>query len=281
MRMGKALAGVLVLLGLAIPQSAFADQPQDWYIGARKGDDNHAALLDVFVGGFQAQYEYHQRVFGNANSLSLRGGSIVALPFGLAQAEAELRLVNLFLGVKVGALDVWREMVFADGEDTSRKQRRAREYAGEFDNKVRPFVETRAMLAFPFNDYAVMTGEISYRNDSAKDRTFDWMNNVVRDDDLMKLDVMLFGKHTDFGALAPVFQVLRYDVGGDTRQQANFGFLFLTRAGLVRRDDIIVWRMMFHNTKLTGGYDNGDSYGWATLRGPISFQLVYRSVINL
>lgn len=273
--------GVLVLVGLSLPTTASANQPQDWYIGARKEDGDQKAILDLFVGGFQAQYEYHDRIYGAANSLSLRGGSIIALPFGLAQAEAELRLVNLFLGVKVGALDVWREMTFAPGEDFSRKSRRRREFAGDFDNRVRPFIETRAMLALPFNDYSVLTGEISYRQDRARNRTFDWLNNVVRDDDLMKLEVMLFGKHGGFGALAPVFQVLRYDVGGKTRQQANVGFLFLTRAGLVRRDDILVWRMYFHLPGVTGGYDNSDSYGWATLRGPLTFQLVYRSVIDL
>ena len=57
--------------------------------------------------------------------------------------------------------------------------------------------------------------------------------------------------------------------------------MIVTRAGLVRRNDLILFQMTFHSGDTFGGYDNGDVFGTALLRGPTTFTFAYRSVIDL
>jgi hypothetical protein len=45
---------------------------------------------------------------------------------------------------------------------------------------------------------------------------------------------------------------------------------------------LILFQMLFHSGQIAGGgYDNRDVYGAALFRAPLTFLLVYRSVINL
>jgi hypothetical protein len=104
---------------------------------------------------------------------------------------------------------------------------------------------------------------------------------VTHDGDYLRADFQLFFKHKEIGGLAPMLQLLDFPLGGLRHTQVNLGFAFITRAGLVRRDDILLFQMLFHAGEGLGGYDNADNYGMAILRAPAMFLLAYRSVIAL
>ncbi|MFM2420154.1 MAG: hypothetical protein RL385_4877, partial [Pseudomonadota bacterium] len=93
--------------------------------------------------------------------------------------------------------------------------------------------------------------------------------------------VQLFFKHKRFGALAPMAQILSFPLDGQRHTQVNYGFAFVSRAGLTRRDDVILLQVLVHPGGKLGGYDNSTVYGMAMLRGPVTFTLAYRSVIKL
>lgn len=280
----RGISGLGVLLGvlvgvLSLPLTAAAHQRYDWLLSA-PGEEGTYLNLDAIFGGVQAGVERRYEIYGQANQLTLRGSALAAIPFGSTQLDADLRLVILTLGTSVGAADVWRNQTFADGQPLDRKERRQREAAGEFDSNVFGFWEGRVQLTLPFNDYVLFNNVNSYRITGAEERTFDNLVGVVHDGDYFRADFQLFLKHRDFGGLAPVFQVLDFPLDGARHTQLNYGFLFVTRAALVGRDDLVVFQMLFHSDAL-GGYDNSDVYGMAILRGPATFTLAYRSVISL
>lgn len=280
MRSVRTAAFLTLLIGSALPKVAAADQPQDWILAA--GEDGTYATLDFLFGGVQAGLEHRMKVYGNANMLTVRGSAIAALPFGSTQADIELRMINLTLGTSVGYQSVWRNQTFDLGDPMNRKERREREAAGEFDVNNFPFWEGRASIAFPFNDYVLLNHVTAWRISGVRDRSWNNLNNVVDDGRSVRLDFQLFFKHKDFGGFAPTFQILNFDLDDDWRTQFNYGFMFVTRAGLVRRDDLLVFQMNFHSGSiLGGGIDNRDVFGQAFLRGPVTFLLVYRSVIEL
>lgn len=285
MRLGNVLGYGVLLGGLLLADAAWsasparAEQPQDWMLGA--GKPGNYVNVDVAFGGLGASLEKRINIFGGANTLTLRAGALAAIPYGNTQVDADLRIVILNLGVSAGAQDIWINQTFADGELLNRKQRRAREAAGDFDSQGVGFVEGRAGLVLPFNDYLLFNNVNSFRLSSADDRTFDYQTGVVHDGNYLRSDFQLFVKHKDWGGLAPVLQLLNFPLEGERRTQVNFGFLYLSRAGLVQRDDLILFQMLFHAGDALGGYDNSDVYGLATLRGPITFTLAYRSVIRL
>ena len=140
----------------------------------------------------------------------------------------------------------------------------------------------RAGLAFPFNDYVVLNHVTAWRITGAEGPSFDNAVSVVDDGRFVRTDFQLFFKDKEFGGLAPVFQILAFPLEEKWHTQYNYGFMFVTRAGLVQRDDLVLFQMMFHSGQiLGGGYDNRDNYGAALWRAPLTFLLVYRSVINL
>lgn len=107
-------------------------------------------------------------------------------------------------------------------------------------------------------------------------------SRVIDDGENVRTDFQLFFKNEDFGGLAPVSQILNFPLSGEWHTQYNYGFMLVTRAGLVQRDDLLVWQMLFHSGPVFGGgYDNRDNYGSAMWRGPFTFLLAYRSVIDL
>jgi hypothetical protein len=221
-------------------------------------------------------------VYGNANMFTMRGSALAALPFGSTQADFELRLINLTLGTSFGYQSIWRNQTFEVGQPLDRKERREREAAGEFNNDRFPFWEGRASLAFPFNDYVLLNHVTAWRIAGSTDRSFSNVTQVVDDGESVRLDFQLFFKHEDFGGLAPTFQILNFELDNDWKTQFNYGFMFVTRAGLVQRDDLVMLRMDFHSGPVFGGgIDNRDTYGSALWRGPMTFLLVYRSAIHL
>lgn len=237
--------------------------------------------LDFIVGAVQASFEQRTPIYGGANMFTLRAGGIAAVPFGSSQVDAELRVVNLTLGMSAGYMSVWRNQTFDLGAPMNRKERREREAAGDFNRDAFPFWEGRASLGFVFNDYVVFNHTTAYRLTDASERSFDNLIAVVHDGDYVRADFQLFFKHKDLGSLAPVVQILNFGLDGERHTQFNYGFMLLSRAGLVQRDDLVLFQMMFHPGAVFGGYDNSDVYGAALWRGPFTLLLAYRSVIRL
>jgi hypothetical protein len=279
MLLRRVLGYTVLLAGLVLPLTASARQPQDWMLSA--GKPGTYVNLDAVFGAFQGAIEHRMNFYGMANQLTLRGSAIAAIPFGSAQLDADLRIVVLTLGASVGAADVWRNQTFAPDESLSRKERREREAAGEMNSMGYGFVEGRLALALPFNDYLVFNAVNAYRLTGADKRSFDNLIGVVHDGNYLRSDVQLFFKHKKVGAFAPMVQVLNFPLDGRRHTQLNYGFAFVSRAGLARRDDVILFQLLFHPGGELGGYDNKDVYGLATIRGPLTFTLAYRSVINL
>ncbi len=279
MRLGRT-GGLLALLAtLSLPLTAAAGERYDWLLSA-PGDPGNYLNLDVVFGALQASVEHRENIYGGANQLVLRGSAIGAIPFGGGQVDAELRILVLTLGTSVGGSDVWRNQTFAPGERTDRKERRQREAAGDFNSSTFGFWEGRAGLVLPFDDYVLFNNVNSYRITGAPKRSFDNLIDVVHDGNYLRSDFQLFFHHRKYGALAPMVQLLNFPLDGARHTQLNYGFMIVARAGLVRRDDIIMFQMLFHSAAF-GGYDNTNSYGMAILRGPAMFTLAYRSVISL
>jgi hypothetical protein len=143
------------------------------------------------------------------------------------------------------------------------------------------FVEGRVALALPLNDYMVFNCVNAYRLTGAKKRSFDNLIGVVHDGNYLRSDIQLFFKHKNWGAIAPMAEILNFPLDGARHTQVNYGFTFVSRAGLVRRDDLILFQLLYHPGGDISGYDNQNVYGMAVIRGPIAFTLAYRSVINL
>ncbi len=244
------------------------------------GDPGTYLNLDVVFGALQATLEHRINIFGGANTLSLRAGALAAIPYGSAQVDADIRLVILNLGVSAGGQDLWINQTFPRGVEPTRKLRREREASGDFDTQQFGFLEARAGLVLPFNDYLLFNNVNAYRWTGMDDSTFDYQTGVVHNGDYLRSDFQLFFKDDSWGGLAPMVQLLNFEFERDRHTQVNFGFVFLTRAGLVSRDDLILFQMLFHAGDELGGYDNSDVYGMAVLRGPASFTLAYRSIIS-
>ena len=275
----RAIARAALLVALALPTTANADQPSDWMIGAP--EEGTFLNLDFVVGALQSTVEHRIPVYGAANMFTLRGGGMVALPFTAGQADIEMRVLNLTLGVSGGGANVYRNMTFETEQPLHRKERRERDAAGEFNSESYGYFESRAGLAFLFNDYLVFNNVNAWRISGAPERSFDYLTNIVHDGSYVRSDFQLFVKHRDYGGVAPMVQMLNFPLDDEWRTQFNFGFFAATRAGLTGRDDLLALQMLFHVHDVFGGYDNEDVYGWALLRGPISFLFVYRSQIGL
>jgi hypothetical protein len=237
--------------------------------------------LDAVFGAFQAALEHRISIYGAANQLTLRGSAIAAIPFGSTQLDADLRIVILTLGASVGATDVWRNQTFSQDEALTRKERREREAAGDMNSMGYGFVEGRIALALPFNDWMVFNTVNSYRITGGKKRSYDNLIGVVHDGDYLRSDIQFFVKHKRWGAIAPMAQILNFPLDGERHTQVNYGFAYVSRAGLVRRDDLILFQLLYHPGGEIGGYNNTAVYGMAVIRGPIAFTLAYRSVISL
>ena len=279
MKFWKVLGYGVALVGLLRASDVAAEQRHDWMLAA--GKPGTYLNLDIAFGALQATLEHRIDIFGAANTLTLKGGAIAAIPFGGLQLDADLRIVILNIGASAGVQDIWINETFAPGVEPTRKLRREREAGGDFDTQQFGWLEARAGLVLPFNDYLLFNNVNSFRVLDAQDRTFDYQIGVVHDGNYLRSDFQLFVKDDSFGGLAPMLQLLNFPFEGERRTQLNFGFAFVSRAGLVSRDDLILFQMLFHAGDALGGYDNGNVYGLAVLRGPATFTLAYRSVISL
>lgn len=280
MKLGRVLGLGAVLVGLTLaPMRAAAEQRHDWMLAA--GEPGNYVNLDIVFGAVQAAYENRTNIFGGANTLTLRASALAAIPYGSTQFDADMRIVILNIGASVGAQDFWINESFGKGVVATRKLRREREASGDFDTQQFGFVEARAGIVLPFNDWLLFNNVNSFRFMGTKDGTFDYNTGVVHDGNYLKSDFQLFFKSAAFGGFGPMFEILNFPLDDKRRTQTNFGFMYVSRAGLVQRNDLILFQILFHAGDALGGYDNSDVYGMAVTRGPISFTLAYRSVISL
>jgi hypothetical protein len=280
MRMGKVAALFLLVASVCVPLTAAADQQQDWLF-AGPGKPGSYLNLDVIFGGLQAGAEHRINIYGKTNQLVLRASALAAIPFGSTQVDADMRIVIFAIGTSFGMQDTWRNQEFALDQPIHRKMRREREAAGEFEAATFGFWEGRAGLVLPFNQYVLLNNANYLRFTGAPERSFDNLIGVVHDGNYFRSDIQLFGLHREVGGIGPMMQILNYPLDGERHTQFNYGFIGVTRAGLVSRYDLLMLQVLVNFGDDLGGYDNSDNYGMAILRAPMQFVLAYRSVIDL
>lgn len=280
MRMGIGLLLLLVACMGVLPSTSLADQRQDWFVSAPRPAGTYFTG-DFVLGAVAGTLQRDVKIYGNANQLTLFTNGTVALPFGDVSAGFDMRIVALSLGASAGVNRSWRALTCNPGQVCTRKLRREKDYSGEWDPTTYGYGELRAQLFLPFNDYVTGVGQLTWRVSNAPPRMYDYITGVVHDGEYLRNVYMLFFKHPDFGALAPTFEVLNFPVDHKRHTQMNFGFTFLTRAGLVTYNDLFVWQMMFHDASLTGGYNNQKVYGAHMWRGPFTLLVAYRTIWTL
>jgi hypothetical protein len=274
-RQAAILLGFLSLLcaPALFPGRVRAEQPRDWMVGPQPGGT--LLNLDVVFPGIQAQLEHRVPIYGVVNELWLKANVLTALPFTESQFDVDLRLVVFSLGGSVGFRDNYRAMEFAPGERIDRTYRRSRELGGETNNVTNGFAEGRATLALPFNDSLVFLSINGLRYEGGPDRILDWRLGVVRDNGMyFNSNNTLFIKGRHWGGVGPQLQVLNFGFNGKRETQANYGFTFVTRPGLMRKNDIFFLSVLFH-------FDKEEAYGNHLFYAPMTFQLAYRMVFEL
>jgi hypothetical protein len=270
-------ATIAVVLVLAGASSARADQARDFMIAAQpEGTD---ALVDVVFPGVQAALEHRLPVYGLSNQLTLRGNALYTVPFYESQADVELRILILTLGASAGLRSDFRALSFGPDESLSSERRRIRDIDGRSEHQTWGFGEGRATISLPINDYVLLNAVNSMRFQGQPDRTFDWRTGVVHDGSLFKSDITLFFKHRQFGGLGPMMQILTFDLRDTSFTQINYGLVFVTRPGFLRRNDIFFVQFLVHPGGTLGSYDNADSYGMHLFFAPITFTIAYRMIL--
>ncbi len=267
---------IVLLASVAISNTSKADQRRDFMARQGQKTDTTYAVLDVFLPGIQANIEHRKSIYGAANELVVRGGGIVSYPFGQVKLDVDIRLVVLVLGLSVGVIDTWRNLEFAPDQPIHRKERRELDFSGQFNDATFGFVEARAQLVLPMNDYVLFNSVNSVRYEARPDRNFDWFLGVVHDGgNYVRSDNMLLFKHRDWGGLGPLVQVLDFPLDNERHTIVNWGAMFVTRPGIRRRDDIFLFQILFHSGPFR------DSFGVHTYRGPFNLLIAYRSLIEL
>lgn len=295
---------VIVQLGLVV-SGAQADQPRDWMIGP--ATEGGKINVDMLYPGLQVGYEHTIPIYGQANSLTLRGSSLLTAAFNDVRADAELRIVLITLGASVGYRDNWRTHIYRADQPVDRAARRTTDntagFEGELFNHGREdwgYIEARIGLALPFNDHLVYSGTTAFLFEDREPRSLDWRNGVVRSADmLVRSEHFLLGHHRKFGGFGPLFQILNYELGSTRTTQLNYGFMFVGRPGFTRDNDLVLFQMLFHFGDSLGGDDNRQYWGahniysssttlvsdkglkFGNSRVPLSFLIAYRMVFNL
>jgi hypothetical protein len=280
MRRRQALIFTSVFCLFLAPAAVHAEQTRDWMVGPQPGGT--VLNMDIVFPGVQAQVEHRIPIYDIANELWLKANALLALPFYESQVDVDLRLVILSVGGSVGFRNNFRGFQFAPGEEFDRQARRTRELAGDSESITNGFGEARVTLALPFNDHAVFLGIQGMRFEDGPDRVFDWRLGVVRDNGMyINSNNTLFIKNKHFGAIGPQVQFLEFGLDGKRETQVNYGFTFVTRPGLMRKNDLFFLSMLFNFSKPSSGYRAGDVYGAHLFYAPMAFQLAYRMVFEL
>jgi hypothetical protein len=277
MRVRATVLVVLVLAGLSPARGARADQPRDFMIAAQpEGTD---AIVDLVFPGGQAALEHRVPIYMMANQLTLRGNALYTLPFYESQLDADLRILILTIGASAGFRSDFRTLTFGPDESLSRTHRRLRDLDGRVEHETWEFGEGRATVSLPINDYVLLNAINTLRFQGQDDRTFDWRTGIVHDGSFFRSDITLFFKHGDFGGAGPMLQILNFGLRETRFTQINYGFVFVTRPGFRRRDDIFFLQFLFHPGDTLGTYDNESSYGAHLFVAPITFTIAYRMIL--
>lgn len=283
MRLRNFIVSTLAVLGfLAYPaqRAAHASQSQDWYIGP--AEEGSTSEVTIFFPGVMATLDHRVDVY-QGNQLLMQTGGIVTYPFCNLFVASDLRFLLFSIGGKVGFQDTWRNFTFDDDDELSRAALRERSAAGAFNNEAWPYVQGRVTMAVPFNKYILVLTEFLPTYLDVSDRSYNWEAGLIHDRGMLYTwDNTLFFKHKKFGAVGPILEVQDFGLDGKRHTQINYGFILVSRAGIVRRDDILVWQMKFHSgNDFLGGYDNRDVWGSFNWRAPFSIMLAYRARIPL
>jgi len=272
------LAAALLACALSFtPRPAAAEQPRDWMVGVQP--DGNLLLLDLLFPGIQATYQYNRPIYAQANKLRLRANSLLTIPFYESQADAEIRLVVLTLGVGAGFRDVFRQQTFDEGESYTLGARRGTDSRSDYAPGLWGFGEFRAELSLPFNDTVVFHSRNAYRFEGRPDRSYDYRTGVVHDGEYFISDTWLFFKHRDYGAIAPTFEVLNPSIDGKRPTLFNAGLTMTMRPGFMFRNDLIYLQALVN---IDGKFDTEQAtYGAHMFYGPYTVLLAYRTQLVL
>lgn len=269
----------VVCAALLAPGRADAEQPRDWMVGVQPGGTY--LNVDAVIPGAQLLIEHRVPVNGMQNEVDLRANSLITALFYESQMDVDMRIVLFTLGASLGYRDTFRGLIFEPDESLNASHRRERDYAGDFEQMDFGFAEARFNIDIPFNDYVVWHNINTLRYENRPDRSFDWRLGLVHDGLFFKSDFHLFFKHRNFGALAPMVQLVDFHLNDRMRTLLNYGFFFVTRPGLSRWNDILLITMLFNFGKTLGNYDAQNIYGIHTYYAPLTLLIAYRVVFDL
>lgn len=278
LQVGRSLA-VVYLLVAAVSSTARADQRRDWMIDIQPVGTY--LNLDVVFPGVQATLQHNIPVYGDMNRIRLRANSLLTMGFYESQADAEIRVLFLTLGLSGGFQDCFRTLQFEPGQPITRGARRGMDSDALHRNEVWGFGEARFELSFPINDYFVVHNRNAFRLEGRPDRTFDYRVGIVHDGRYIQNDVMMLLHHPRWGAIGPMLQFINYDLDGARSMFVNIGGVITTRPGFFRRDDLLFLQLMFNPGDALGGADIGPVYGAHMFYGPFTITLAYRVVLDL
>ncbi len=270
---------LLFAIVLCSSQNGYADQRRDWMVDIQPG----GTYLDVdaVFPGAQLTLEHRIPLYDQFNELDLKVNSLLTVPYYQSQVDIDLRVLIVTVGASVGFNSTFRGHTFEPDESITSASRREREYSGDLNDENWWYAEGRVMFSVPLNDYLVVQNINTPRFENRPKRSFDWRTGVVHDGLLLKSDVMVFLKHREIGAFAPMLQMLNFDLDDDLHSIVNLGFTFVTRPGFRRRDDILLFSLLFFGKALTDHIDIADVYGFHPFYAPFTFSLVYRAVVDL
>lgn len=269
----------LLLAGLLLPMAAHAGQPRDWVL--RQRPEGTVANVDVVFPGFGTSLEYRKAIYGGANELLLRSEILAIVPLSEMLLEAELRILVFTIGVTGGIRDTYRNLDMSKEPDLTRDNRARIEKAGGTDNALWGWGELRLRLTLPMNEYLVIDHITALRKEGRPDRTFDWRSGIVHDGEILKSTTWMALKHRDWGAVAPLFQVVQASLGDRTQTFLNYGLALITRPGLFRRNDLALLEMIFNLGPEFGGDDATNYYGIHSLDAPFVVRTGYRVVFDV
>lgn len=280
MRLPRAVYVALLLVTVTASRPAQADQARDWMVGPQPAGTY--ANLDVVFPGAQLQLEHRIPFYGVANELNIKASVLPTIVFMESQVDADLRLVVLSLGASAGFRDVFHTITFGPNQAFDAAARRGVDFGGGYSNSTSGFGEARATLSLPLNDHAVFLSINGLRFEGGADRTFDWRLGIVRDSGMLfRSDTTLFYKNRHFGGIGPQVQILNYALDGKRNTQINYGFTFTTRPGLRARNDIFFLSVLVGLGGTVNGVPTGDIYGNHLFKVPVTFQLAYRTVLEI
>lgn len=273
------VAALLATLVLGVAPATHADQRRDFMLDFQPAGT--FGLLDYLGTGVRFSLEHRAPIYGKANDVTVGSEALVGYPLGELTTRLDLRVLFLNLGGTLAYRVVWRNLGFEPGvgdycTECGRTARGERDRLfGESPGTADwPWIEGRAALLFPFNDYLVMATLGALRHEGSEARSYDWFFANVHDGGLVgRWESQLYLKHRDWGGIGPYLQLMSLPRAGQHESEWAGGFNATTRLGLVPRGDLLF---------LTFLVRPGDPrYGQHTYHAPIRALLIYRMILEL